>query len=869
VTPSDRQKYSWLGDVLARDGVHLVTANRRLARTLRRAHADQQLARDVEAWRSPAINALPDWLALLLDKVEHIEQRPLLLTGQQSRVVWEQCLRAELDDPFVNFSNLARQCRDTWQRLQDWCVPLEDCEAAARSQDQKTFVRAAARYQLQLHDHGWTDTALLPGKLAEFIRDAALAVPGCLMLVGFDRRTPRLESELAALVTAGTEALPDIVPRTAKTVLQVYDNSDAELRAAGDWARQELLAIPTQKIAIVVPGLEQTASRSARLVREGIVPGWQHSGRAVSAAVNLSYGSRLASFPAIHAALLLLRWCFGALRSTEISVLLRSPSLGQLPLDGRSRLELHLRDMPDRQWSRELLVGALAPRDQTGDSEDWLERLKRVTTLVDETNSKLSPSAWAALFDRILKTFNWPGTPTLGSAEFQLNNRWRSLLNEFAELERVVAELPGVEAVARLASLAGETVFQPEAGGAVVDVLGPLEAAGMEFDRLWMSGATASDWPPPSRPVPMLARSLQIEYGMPDSTPEDTADYARRVIARLKGSAAECVFSYPAFTGDAEQLPSSLLGVNNCTASAPDPGWYAARFAGAFDIRVLDDRVPAMRPDELLAGGATSIQLQASDPFAAFAAGRLGIRWMAPFTPGVPASLRGSLVHGALFHFYRDRPAHKQLSSWTDKQTHVRISAALNAAFSAQERHADPLLKELLLLERRRTALLLENVLEVDRRRSDFRIERLEEAFETSIASVRLRIRIDRIDKTSDDSFVVLDYKTGTQQRFLARGEPKGWQLVVYSIALGAGVGALGLFNVGSRQTQIDAVGPALGDQDDVSNWNHTLHRWQEEVRALGRAISQGDVRLNIKQGPRDARAHGLLSRYAELQRAG
>lgn len=869
MTPPDQQKYSWLGEILARNDIHLVTANRRLARTLRLAHADQQLARGTEAWRSPPIYALPDWFALLLDKVDHIERRPLLLTGQQSRVIWEQSLRDELDDPFVNYSNLSRQCRDTWQRLQDWCVPLKDCESAARSHDQKTFVRAALRYQRQLNDHGWTDTARLPGHLAELICEGRLAVPGCLMLVGFDRRTPRQESVLAALVAAGTEVLPDVALRSGTTVLRVFDNSDAELRAAGNWARQELTANPTQKIGIVVPGLEQAASRSARLVREGLVPGWQHSGLSVSAAVNLSYGRRLASFPAIHAALLLLRWCFGELRSTEVSVLLRSPTLGLSPIDGRSRLELHLRDMPDRQWSRELLVSALRMCDQTTDSEDWLERLERIASLLRETNPKLRPSAWAALFDRILSTFNWPGAAALGSADFQLDNRWRSLLNEFAELEQVVAELPGIEAVARLTSLAGETVFQPEAEGAVVDVLGPLEAAGMEFDRLWMSGATASDWPPPSRPVPMLARSLQIEYGMPDSTPGDTAEYARRVLARLKGSAGECVFSYPAFTDDAEQLPSSLLGLSNSSNSEPDPGWYAARYAGAFDICAWQDRVPAMRPDELLAGGATSIELQASDPFAAFAVGRLGIRWMAPFTPGIPASLRGSLIHGALFHFYRDRPDHEQLGSWTGKQVGARVSAALNAAFAAQERLADPLLKQLLLLERSRTALLLENVLEVDRERSDFRIARLEEAFETSIASVRLRIRIDRIDQTRNDSFIVLDYKTGTQQKLLVHGEPKRRQLIVYSIALGAGVGALGLFNVDRRQTQIDGVGPAFGNRDDTDDWDSTLQRWQEEVLVLGREIARGDVRLNIKQGPKDARAFSLLSRYAELQRAG
>ena len=109
------------------------------------------------------------------------------------------------------------------------------------------------------------------------------------------------------------------------------------------------------------------------------------------------------------------------------------------------------------------------------------------------------PSEWAAFFDDVLKTLNWPGEGALTSRDFQLDNRWRQLLNELSRLELVCSKMHVAEAVARLVQMAGDTLFQAETEGPIVSVLGPLEAAGLRFDRLWVCGLAARDWPPASR----------------------------------------------------------------------------------------------------------------------------------------------------------------------------------------------------------------------------------------------------------------------------------------------------------------------------------------------------------------------------------
>ena len=73
-----------------------------------------------------------------------------------------------------------------------------------------------------------------------------------------------------------------------------------------------------------------------------------------------------------------------------------------------------------------------------------------------------------------------------------------------------------------LAALASAMIYQPQTQPGVIRLLGPLEAAGMSFDSLWVSGLDADNWPPATHPLMLVSRQLQRQYSMPDSTPDDT-----------------------------------------------------------------------------------------------------------------------------------------------------------------------------------------------------------------------------------------------------------------------------------------------------------------------------------------------------------
>jgi hypothetical protein len=426
--------------------------------------------------------------------------------------------------------------------------------------------------------------------------------------------------------------------------------------------------------------------------------------------------------------------------------------------------------------------------------------------------------------------------------------------------------MTAAETLARITSIASELVFQPESDHAIVQVMGPLEAAGLHFDALWVSGVSNRNWPPPGRPLSLLSRDLQRDAGMPDASPDDTLAYAERVLTRLVSSATRVVLSYPATQDDVQQSASELLqGLSKAeTPATPDPGWHARQQCSAATVTCMAlDRVPAIGAEEIVAGGAATIQRQLQDPFAAFVTGRLGVRTLWPFVAGLPASLRGSLIHAALHRLYAECPAGEQIRSWDGSEIASRCKLAVQFAFRSQERHADVVLRILLQLEKMRVNALLAGVVALDANRDDFKIHCVEQKFAASIAGVQLRLRVDRIDLDGNGEVRIIDYKTGAARQLLDRNKnPKDMQLLVYTLAVSEPVSGVALYNIDSRAIDMLAVGR---EHPPGRDWDSALADWQGQVEAAALQLAAGDVRVSRQQTLQSARPFALLSRYQEL----
>ncbi|MBT8089458.1 MAG: PD-(D/E)XK nuclease family protein [Gammaproteobacteria bacterium] len=859
--------YQWLSDAL-RGPSTVITANRRLARVLREEFAEQQLAAGKVAWQSPAIRSWPDWLDNQLLASSDPASLPTRINEHHSQLLWERCLRKEIGSATAGLSGLVRLSRHTWQRLADWRVTIREVARSATSSDQRLFAAAAGRYVGVLEREHWVDDAGLGALVEGLIGMGRVAIPGRVTFVGFDRDRPLVESIIKVLAENGCDVGSAPVPKIAGSVaLQCFETADAEMRAAGAWARQLLGGNPDLKIAIIAGDLEQQAQHKTHRVREGLVPGWQYAPVSAAQAVNVSYGRKLADYPAVSVSLLLLQWLVRDLPARDIGHLLRTPLIGSASTGGRSALELRLRQLPDRNWSPAMLSAALRGRKDDTDVAEWRRVVASITKRRRELPQSASPAEWAVCIDEFLKLCQWPGTETLSSFDFQLVNRWRELLNDLARLDLVSPAMSCEAAVHRLEVMAAGTVFQPESEGRAVQLMGPLEASGAEFDAVWISGLSAANWPPPGNASPLVSRLLQRQKGMPDAEPADTLAYAQRLLLRLGSSAKEVVCSYALTEDDAEQSASGLLPALAARreAAQKDPGWHAATLSKRSAAVVVQESVPKITADEHVSGGAGTIQRQMTDPIAAFIVGRLGVRNLQAQAVGLPALLRGNIIHDALHQLYIDAPSRSDIDSWSGDEMRGRIAAALDAAFARHERESDGVLMQLLNLERNRVGGLLQRFVAVDLGRGEFSIAAVEHAVGFAEAGVRLQLRVDRIDRLPDETLVILDYKTGAKKKFLqSDGQPREFQLIAYACALDDPVAAVALVNIDSREVSFDGAGRGYTAETD---WHDSLADWQRQVRTACKDLSLGDVRINRLQGVRDARYFNLLSRYTELRR--
>lgn len=860
--------YQWLSDALHGPST-VVTANRRLARVLQREFAREQVRLDRVAWESPAIYSWQDWLTRMVQGATGQAQLPTRLNSHQSQLLWERCLLKEVAESRSGLSSLVRLSRDAWQRMADWQVSIKDVARTAQSTDHRLFASAAGRYLGILEREYWTDEVGLAQLLLELLGAGRARCEGRITFVGFDRPRPIVNSIREALSDNGCH-VHDAPARdgTTQVELQCFDSAEAEMRAAGAWARTLLDKSPDQSIAIIATSLEQKAAAMTHLVREGLVPGWQYAPTGVAQSVNTSYGRKLADYPAVSIALLLLSWLVRDLSSVEIGHLMRSPLLGSASLGGRSRLELKLRQLPERSWTPAMVSSAFGGVESEDDAAGWLSTVAQLTKARRELKQSASPAEWAIYADTILSMCEWPGKDALPSFDFQLVNRWRDLLNDLARLALISPSMSFETAIRRLELMAGEAVFQPESEGSSVQLMGPLEASGAEFDAIWISGVSAANWPPAGNPSPLLSRQLQRQLGMPDAEPADTLAYAKGLLSHLAGAASRVVCSYARHDDDAEQAPSGLLTslqVQERAASA-DPDWHAIRLSATGRTVPAPDTVPRMIQSEHLSGGAGVVQRQITDPLSAFIAGRLGVYYLPNQAIGLPAPLRGNIIHDALHQLYIDTPAQTEIADWSETHLQERIDIALDSAFTRHERNTDAGLARLLQLERIRVSRLLRNFVIADTAREEFVIAAVEHKVEFNEVDIRLQLRIDRIDRRNDDSLSILDYKTGGKRTLLDRsGQPKELQLIVYAMAVDESVSSLALVNVDSREISFEGAGAGYSKGGD---WEASLGAWQDLVCTACRDMSAGDVRINAMQGAQDARPFNLLSRYTELLRA-
>jgi ATP-dependent helicase/nuclease subunit B len=884
----------------------LITVNRRLSRLLRGAFARGQLAAGAIAWESPDILPYSSWLLRSWDDFGAGADRslPALLSNEQDLSLWEQVVSqppgASGDGPIplLQSTEAARSAQAAWALLRGWHLHY-DKDLGPGSDEVRAFRRWAREYESLCRGGNWVDLASVGDLLGEGLGVIHASGIRRVVLAGLDAPTPQQRRLFATLGELGI-TVENWQPRFRRPQPLRFDfaNREDELEAAARWARQRVEDGAAGPVGVVVPGLAAVRHRVAAIFEDVFSPGATRPGATEPGhGFNISLGQPLSEVTVVADALLSLRAMDGYLSLPDAGRWLLSAYLGGGALSWRARFDRHLRRIGEPRYTLARLTELAATMDGSGnpgnpgksdgcdgDAMSFAAFVEGLGMGGPSTGRRRVVSDWAAVFSSWLVHAGWPGDRALSSDEYQAVQAFRELLGSLAALAPVLPAVDFADALSQLQRLAGRQVFQSRSGDAPVQILGVLEALGVDYSHLWISGLHHQAWPEPPRPNPFLPIALQRTLAMPRASSEQQLQWASAWTARMLASAGEVIVSHPRKQGDEPLRASALIGD---VAKGDREALAESRVAGdarlvheaAPHAEILQDEVaPAVDRSRPVRGGVSVFKDQAACPFRAFAIHRLGADDVAAPDSSLDPRVRGNLAHRLLELLWRDLGGQARMLALSSGEREALIRSTAERVLGDEARRRPQTLRgRLLSMEQKRLETLGGAWLDIEAERAPFEVQ-AEHSETHSVAGLPVTLRPDRVDRLDGGRLLLVDYKTG-------QCNPKDWfgdrpdepQLPVYALAMDdrgdgqvAGL-AFGVLRPGERGFRGlgDAAELAPGVNEVASSRLHgtrdapdwTAHKalWRQRLSALARAYLDGDARV-------DPKAPGATCRYCGLQ---
>lgn len=829
----------------------IITANNRQRNQILRAYINGQ---PDAAGAAPRVLTLSQWQGELWSNYQ-LSGLPghdlTLVTPSQRDYLWQQVIAEYASaQPLLQPGRLTPQAEAARIALDAWLCPLQTLQAC---EGETGFAQWYLAYYQRLEAYRLTTTESIQQRLIQAFEKKQLATEKEAMLYGFDDLPPLTEKLIKAALP-GAKAV-EARPRKAQPKLRALADSDEEIRQAALWADGILSSNPEAVIGIVIPNLGQIRDQVESIFQSVFTPLEPLPEHEASVApYNFSAGTPLATAPVIDAALQLAHGLLKPLTLEDACEFLRNRYIGDYPAEWRLRMLgiNRLRKAAAHQYSLADIRKALA--DLSPDSSDNSLLQKALLEIAPRQRSWHASrpfTFWQQEFEQLLTRFNWPGSRTLNSIEHQQVNLFWQQLDAFNTLAVVQPECSFREYLDALTNTLRHTPFQAQTPDSPIQILGTLEAAGLQFSDLWVMGMHNGVWPPAATPNPLLPVSLQRDWGMPKSSSERELNYAAKLTLRLVGSADRIVFSYPLSAGDRQlqvsRLIDELCDKDSQPAALTQESVQQQNYqliAASAELEIVECQYAPPLQTEQLPGGSGILKTQAVCPFSALARYRLGAGEMDEPKLGFSAIERGNILHQVLANFWADVRDKHTLDQLPDDEIRSRLETLICDALRQAGSQAG-VGRRYLELEQLRLTRQLERWLQLEKERPGFTATALEQKYTLILAGFRLGARVDRIDTLEDGRQLIIDYKTGATS-------PNHWradsffepQLPLYACTIDpqntAGIAfatintdTLG-FSGWGEELAIDGIKPPEQEswQDQLATWQERLQTLAEEIRA-------------------------------------
>jgi ATP-dependent helicase/nuclease subunit B len=812
-----------------------------------RLHAGRGEAQG-KSWERPSIQSIDAWLSTCWQEVRYnLADVPVLLSTAQELVLWREVIAAEGDE-LLNAEATADLARRAALTVLEWGIPL-DAPEWGENEDGLRFRAWYQDFRRLCTRRGFATRGDLWTFVPQWIASGDCCT-GKMAFFGFAAPSPGLKKLLGAL---RDRAL--VIPVKASPVaasVSACDDFEQEMEYAARWARAMFENRPDVSLGVFIPDLSAHRSSVERTFRRVFYPGsalrFENKKDSGASAFHIAAAAPLEKDPLIAGALLLLELGASQMSLADASSMLRCPFLSGATSERseRAKADLQLRR------GRELEVSLRQLQYAAKDCPSFLRILHVVNRLKEEHGAYEDLPTWSEFIGELLQATGWPGENVLTADEEEVVERWNKALSALATLGMVAGAVPYRSALTQLRRLLTGPGIEVGDWSSPVQVLDTRTAEALSFDAVFAVGLSEEAWPR-GRPVSsLIPLQLQRAYQVPCASQQSVQEEQRRMAAALFASGEEIAGSYSGRLSPFAEpyISAALQMVWQWSGKLPRESFQPVALE-----ELIDSNAPPFQLTGEVRGGTGIIKSQSLCPFRAFAEYRLDARFPDDARFGLDPLQRGSFLHKTLELVWQSIETQERLVSLGPEPLRAVVNEAVGKAIASQR--GSEFQQQTAEVERERVAELVYDWLtEVELARTQpFQVEKIEGERIFEIGGVKIRLRIDRIDRLQNGRLMLIDYKSGKQTANSLTGKrPSEPQLWIYATAVGEEVG--GIFFGQLKPRDFKMVGFSQEREFTSTKtgvlkgkWDGFLQECRENVERLAQEFAAGRAAVNPKKG--------------------
>ena len=817
---------------LLSSGATVIVPNNRLKEAVEQNYADRQ---ERNVFHTPAVLGIDVWVRERWEQAASLGIAPFcerqVVSGSEELFIWIEIIEDSLTTyPLLNPEETAIHVSHAYQLMKQWQLHTNkpsEFQLYSAIPDIAAFLIWCEKFAAICEERKIISLVDCIELITQHLAASQnFPLPDSVVLLNFFQPPP-LYAELF-------DALGELVPlETVTTGAQsttlncthhMFQDKGSEFQFIANWALEVISKEPEAHIGILGELVDDQRDELERLLSNTLSPQHIVEFNASESLFNSSHNSHsLLDEAHIHDAFLLFQLAYDEQDAEEFCRLLRSPFVLPDSTEQRAKAELE-KELRHRVTNRCRTQDLSFYANREGKSyycPEFATAMLNARERFRRFPQTASPDKWRGFLLEVLEGFDWPGSQ-LTTAQRTSLRRFDESLEQVGALTPIVGEMEFPKLLSRLRNLCRRSKHRQQFDNRCqISVYSMTEATGLQFDHVWLLNFNDQVWPPPISPSPFLPYALQKELQLPGSHTDVQLKHAKdtfnivssSVLGSLQSShhhsdgeqefrSSSFARDFPVVKHEENHSENSITSYSNLIAEKP-----VLKIA-------LDDAVVPFTPGEASVGGHSVLSDQASCPFHAFILHRLHARPLPYFETGLNRAARGTAMHEALDFLFTRIQDQNSLAKLSDASKLELCEEAAGHAIDYLSRfHQALMTPRFSKIEGTRLSQLLNKFLEVEKSRSEYSVLATEQAQTWRYRDMTFNLKIDRIDRLSDGSLAVIDYKTGkrpvTPSSWLSE-RPQDLQLPFYLTATQSSsadtVSAVAIAHVNPERTDYSGV---------------------------------------------------------------